>query len=162
MTPWFCFSFPLSCFFSLPVAHCGFWLRVICKWHRLNVKSWAQEGSANWNRCFSARRQFGGRLTGRPAVTREGRPEKGCDADCNQYFCICLHFVKSDYGKRRKNCRGGHLAWHVTQSCPEIIHHSFLPLFFPAPPSGAEVNNTHLFQYYHNNVKVQLSHNGKT
>ena len=137
VTPRFCFSLPLSCFFFLPVAHCGFWLRVICKWHRLNVKSWGQEGSANWNRCFSARRQFGGRLTGRPAVTREGRPEKGCDADCNQYLCICLHFVKSDYGERRRIAcgGGGQLAWHVTQSCPEIIHHSpLLPSLLPSTP----------------------------
>lgn len=28
---------------------------------------------------------------------------------------------------------GGHFAWHVTQSCPEIIHHSLLLLFFPPP-----------------------------
>lgn len=131
-------------FFLLPVAHCGFWLRVICKWHRLNVKSWGQEGSANWNRCFSAHRQFGGRLTGRPAVTREGRPEKCCGADCNQYFCICLHFVKSDYGKRRGAAgEGGQHAWHVTQSCPEIIHHSLLPpSLLPSSPASAEVNNT--------------------
>lgn len=129
------FLAPSFLFFFLPVAHCGFWLRVICKWHRLNVKSWGQEGSANWNRCFSARRQFGGRLTGRPAVTREGRPEKGCDADCNQYFCICLHFVKSDYGERRRITGGGQLAWHVTQSCPEIIHHSLLlPSLLPSTP----------------------------
>ena len=129
------FLAPSFLFFFLPVAHCGFWLRVICKWHRLNVKSWGQEGSANWNRCFSARRQFGGRLTGRPAVTREGRPEKGCDADCNQYFCICLHFVKSDYGERRRIAGGGQLAWHVTQSCPEIIHHSLLlPSLLPSSP----------------------------
>lgn len=126
VTPRLCFSLPLSCFFfPLPVAHCGFWLRVICKWHRLNVKSRGQEGSANWNRCFSARRQFGGRLTGRPAVTREGRPEKGCDADCNQYFCICLHFVKSDYGKRRRLAGGSaRLACHPKLS---RNHSSFPP-----------------------------------
>lgn len=132
-------------FFFLPVAHCGFWLRVICKWHRLNVKSWGQEGSANWNRCFSACRQFGGQLTGRPAVTREGRPEKGCDADCNQYFCICLHFVKSDYGKRRRRIAGGsaRLACHPKLS---RNHSSFPPpssFYSPPPPSAAaEVNNT--------------------
>lgn len=151
VTPRFCFPLPLSCFFFffllLPVAHCGFWLRVICKWHRLNVKSWGQEGSANWNRCFSAHRQFRGRLTGRPAVTREGRPEKCCDADCNQYFCICLHFVKSDYGKGRG--RGGLQGRGVSLPgmSPKAVQKSFiipssLPLFFPPPPSSAEVNNT--------------------
>ena len=138
------FLAPSFLFFFLPVAHCGFWLRVICKWHRLNVKSWGQEGSANWNRCFSARRQFGGRLTGRPAVTREGRPEKGCDADCNQYFCICLHFVKSDYGERRRIAGGGVSSPGMS---PKAVQKSFIipsssPLFFPPAPSGAEVNNT--------------------
>lgn len=141
VTPRFCFSCLLSWFFfSLPVAHCGFWLRVICKWHWLNVKSGGQEGSANWNRCFSARRQFGGWLTVRSALTREGRPEKSCDADCNQYFCICLHFVKPDYGKRRKTAgvvgAGGVSAHDVSPGAVQksfIIPSSF-PLSFPPPP----------------------------
>lgn len=44
-------------------------------------------------------------------------------------------------------------------------HSSFPPPSLSSschPLPGAEVNNTHLFQYYHINVKVQLSPNGKT
>lgn len=131
VTPRFCFSCLLAWFFfSLSVAHCGFWLRVICKWHWLNVKSGGQEGSANWNRCFSARRQFGGWRTVRSALTREGRPEKSCDADCNQYFCICLHFVKPDYGKRGKTAGVVGAGGSARMTChPELSrnHSSFPP-----------------------------------
>lgn len=48
---------------------------------------------------------------------------------------------------------------------PELSrnHSSFPPPpLLPSTPAGAEVNNMHLFQYYHINVKVQLSPNGKT
>lgn len=42
-----------------------------------------------------------------------------------------------------------------------IIRCSFPPPSRSIPPRR-RVNNTHLFQYYHINVKVQLSPNGKT
>lgn len=42
-----------------------------------------------------------------------------------------------------------------------IIRCSFSPPSRSIPPRR-RVNNTHLFQYYHINVKVQLSPNGKT
>lgn len=66
----------------------------------------------------------GGSQGGRQLLEREGlrRAVTPTVTNISAYVSILSSLIMGRGG----GSRGGQLAWHVTQSCPEIIHHSLL------------------------------------